>query len=66
MITDTIHEHLKDIQSTPIKSIISKPTIIENSETLSSVINKITRNKGYDAFSLNGKNNSFHKHSIIA
>jgi CBS domain-containing protein len=55
MIADTIHEHLKDIQSTKIKSIISKPTIIEPSETLSSVINKITRNKAYDAFCLNGK-----------
>ena len=55
MITDTIHEHLQDIQSTKIKSIISKPTIIEPTETLSSVINKINRNKSYDAFSINGK-----------
>ena len=55
MITDTIYEHLKDIQSTKIKNIISKPTIIEPTETLSSVINKITRNKAYDVFCLNGK-----------
>ena len=55
MITDTIHEHLKDIQSTKIKSIISKATIIEPTETLSSVINKINRNKSYDAFCINGK-----------
>ena len=50
MIADTIHEHLKDIQTTKIKNLISKPTIIEPSETLSSVINKINRNKSYDAF----------------
>ena len=55
MITDTIYEHLKDIQSTKIKSLISKPTIIQPDETLSSVINKITRNKAYDVFCINGK-----------
>ncbi len=55
MITDTIYEHLKDIQSIKIKSLISKPTIIQPDETLSSVINKITRSKAYDVFCLNGK-----------
>lgn len=55
MITDTIHEHLKDIQSIKVKDIISKPTIIEPTETLSSVINKITRNKAYDVFCIHGK-----------
>ena len=55
MITDTIHEHLKDIQSIKVKNIISKPTIIEPTETLSSVINKITRNKAYDVFCIHGK-----------
>lgn len=55
MISDTIHEHLKDIQTTKIKDIISKPTIIESTDTLSSVINKITRNKSYDAFYINSK-----------
>jgi len=55
MITDTIYEHLKDIQSIKIKNIISKPTIIEPTETLSSVINKIIRNKAYDVFCINGK-----------
>jgi len=55
MISDTIYEHLRDIQSTKIKNIISKPTIIEPSETLSSVISKITRNKAYDVFCMNGK-----------
>ena len=50
MITDTIYEHLKDVQSTKVKDLISKPTIIEPTDTLSAVINKITRNKSYDAF----------------
>ncbi len=55
MITDTIYEHLKDLQSTKIKRLISKPTIIEPNETLSSVINKISRNNAYDVFCINGK-----------
>jgi CBS domain-containing protein len=55
MITDTIYEHLKDLQSTKVKNILSKPTIIEPTETISSVINKITRNKAYDVFCINGK-----------
>lgn len=55
MITDTIHEHLQDIQSIKVKDIISKATIIEPTETLSSVISKITRNKAYDVFCLHGK-----------
>ncbi|MDH3276574.1 MAG: CBS domain-containing protein [Nitrosopumilus sp.] len=55
MITDTIYEHLKDVQSTKIKNLISKPTIIEPTENLSSVINKIARNKSYDVFCMQGK-----------
>ncbi|QUC64576.1 CBS domain-containing protein [Nitrosopumilus sp. K4] len=55
MITDTIYEHLKDIQSQKVKPLISKATLIEPSETLSSVIGKLTKNNAYDAFYLNGK-----------
>ncbi len=55
MITDTIHEHLRDIQSTKIKPLISKATIIDPSDTLSTVIGKITKNDAYDVFYLNGK-----------
>lgn len=55
MITDTIYEHLREIQSTKIKSLISKAVTIEPSETLSSVINKISKNGAYDVFYLNGK-----------
>ncbi|MFQ5439998.1 MAG: CBS domain-containing protein [Nitrosopumilaceae archaeon] len=55
MITDTIYEHLKDVQSTKIKNIISKATIIEPTETLSSVLSKISRSKSYDVFCIQGK-----------
>ncbi len=55
MITDTIYEHLRDIQSTKVKHLISKATTIEPSDTLSSVIGKILKNDVYDVFYLNGK-----------
>jgi CBS domain-containing protein len=55
MITDTIYEHLREIQSTKVKSLISKATEIEPSDTLSSVINKISKNNAYDVFYLNNK-----------
>jgi len=55
MITDTIYEHLKEIQSTKIKSLISQAVTVEPSDTLSSVINKISKNDAYDVFYLNGK-----------
>jgi CBS domain-containing protein len=56
MITDTIHAHLSDIQSTKIKSLISKATTIEPTDTLSQVISKITKNNSYDVFYLKDKN----------
>jgi len=55
MITDTIYEHLREIQSTKVKSLISKAVTIEPSDTLSNVINKISKNGVYDVFYLNGK-----------
>jgi CBS domain-containing protein len=55
MITDTIHAHLSDIQSTKIKSLISKATTIEPTDTLSHVISKITKNNSYDVFYLKDK-----------
>jgi len=55
MITDTIHSHMKDIQSTKVKSLITKATTIEPTDTLSHVINKITKNNSYDAFYLKDK-----------
>jgi CBS domain-containing protein len=56
MITDTIHAHLSDIQSTKIKSLISKATTIEPTDTLAQVISKITKNNSYDVFYLKDKN----------
>ena len=55
MISDTIYEHLRDIQFTKVKSLISKATIIKPTDTLSSVISKISKNNAYDVFYLNGK-----------
>ncbi len=55
MISDTIYEHLRDIQFTKVKSLISKATIIKPTDTLSSVISKISKNNSYDVFYLNGK-----------
>jgi len=55
MITDTIHSHMNDIQSTKIKSLISKATTIEPTDTLSHVINKITKDNSYDVFYLKDK-----------
>ena len=56
MISDTIHEHMQDIQLIKVKSLISKATTIEPTDTLSSVINKITKNNSYDVFYLKDKN----------
>ena len=55
MITDTIYEHLRSIQSIKVKPLISRATTIEPTDTLSSVIGKISRNNAYDVFYLNGK-----------
>jgi CBS domain-containing protein len=55
MITDTIYEHLRDVQSSKIKPLISKATTVEPSDTLSTVIGKISKNNAYDVFYLNGK-----------
>ena len=55
MITDTIYEHLRDIQFTKVKTLISKATTIDPSDTLSNVIGKISKNNAYDVFYLNGK-----------
>ena len=55
MITDTIYEHLQDIQSTKVKALITKATMVEPSETLSKVIGRILKNNVYDVFYLDGK-----------
>jgi len=55
MITDTIYEHLKDVHSSKIKPLISKPTLIEPDDTISEVISKISKNDSYDVFYESGK-----------
>jgi predicted transcriptional regulator len=55
MITDTIYEHLRDVQATKVKSLISKATTIDPSDTLSNVIARISKNDAYDVYYLNGK-----------
>jgi CBS domain-containing protein len=55
MITDTIHEHLSDIQSTKITSLITPVTLIEPSDVLSQVISKINKNNVYDVFCISDR-----------
>lgn len=55
MLSDIIYEHLKDVYSTKIKSLISNATLIEPSNTVSQVINKMSKNDSYDVFFLDGK-----------
>ena len=55
MITNTIYEHLQDIQAVKVKTLITKPTLIEPSDTLSRVIGKILKNNSYDVFYLDGR-----------
>ena len=55
MITNTIYEHLRDIQSAKIKPLISKATLIDPSDKLSTVIGKILKDNVYDVFYLDGK-----------
>ncbi|QLH07256.1 CBS domain-containing protein [Nitrosopumilus ureiphilus] len=55
MITDTIYEHLRDIQTAKVEPLISKATTIDPSDTVSSVINKIIKDNAYDVFYFDGK-----------
>ncbi len=55
MITDTIYEHLRDIQTAKVEPLISNAVLIEPSDTISSVINKISKNNAYDVFYFDGK-----------
>jgi CBS domain-containing protein len=53
--TDKIYEQMKAIQSTKVRTLISKAITIEPSDILSNVIGKILKNNAYDVFHLNGK-----------
>ena len=55
MIYDVIHEHLKNIRQTKVRTIQSAATITEPEYTVSRTIDKIVKNDSYDAFSKHGK-----------
>ena len=55
MITDTIYTHLNNVHQTKVLSLISKATEIKPDDTVSDVINKLSKNNSYDAFYFNGK-----------
>ena len=55
MITETIYEHLKDLNQKKISSLIEPVIIIEPTLSVSKVISKLAKNDSYDAFCLNGK-----------
>ncbi|MEK0340328.1 MAG: CBS domain-containing protein, partial [Nitrosopumilus sp.] len=56
MITDTIHEHFRNVKLTKVKDLVSKAILVEPADTISTVINQITKNDSYDVFYMNGKN----------
>lgn len=56
MITDTIHEHFRNVKLTKVKDLVSKAILVEPTDTISTVINQITKNDSYDVFYMNGKN----------
>lgn len=55
MISDTIFEHLKDITQKKIDSLIEPIPIIEPNNSVSQVINQLSKNDSYDAFCFDGK-----------
>ena len=55
MISDTIYEHLKDIYTTKVSKLIEGTAIIDPTQTITQVINELTKKNSYDAFYLNGK-----------
>lgn len=52
---DKIYGHLREIQTAKVKPLITKATIIQPSDKLSSVIDNILKNNSYDVFHFNGK-----------
>lgn len=55
MISDTIFEHLKDISQKKIDTLIEPIPIIESDNSVSQVIQKLSKNDSYDAFCFAGK-----------
>lgn len=55
MMSNTIYEHLQSIYNTKIENLIEPAITINSSDTVSKVINKLSKNDSYDAFCLDGK-----------
>ena len=55
MISDTIYEHLKDLNNTSVKSLIESTTVIEPSSTIGTVLANLSKKDSYDAFYFDGK-----------
>jgi CBS domain-containing protein len=54
LITQTITEHLKDISNLSVGTFITPAVEIEPSQTVSQVINEISKNDVYDVFCIEG------------
>ena len=50
MSLELIHEHFLDIMNKKIDTLISKPTLIDSSRTISNVMSALTENDSFDAF----------------
>ncbi|NDF35504.1 MAG: hypothetical protein EB154_06570 [Nitrosopumilaceae archaeon] len=50
MSLDVIHEHFEGIMKTRVGSLISKPILIDPSETVAKTISKLTNSNAFDAF----------------
>lgn len=55
MISDTIHEHLRDLYSTKLGPLVEEATLIEPTLSVSQVIANLTNKNTYDAFYYDGK-----------
>ncbi|NDF25559.1 MAG: CBS domain-containing protein [Thaumarchaeota archaeon] len=50
MSLDVIHEHFEGIMKTRVGSLMSKPILIDPSETVAKTISKLTNSNAFDAF----------------
>lgn len=53
--TNKIYGHLRGIQNTKAKPLITKAVTVEPSDLIAGVIDKISKNNSYDVFYFNGK-----------
>lgn len=50
MITDTIYEHFRDVYQTKVESLVSECLTFNPEDSVSEVVNKLTKNDSYGAF----------------